>query len=690
MRIGLVLNILDEEYQISVYKGLKKTATELGVSLVCFQLENERIKNGSLVKKFPTENFFNLDGIILLTSVLMDNFELRTKADIEKIWGNIPVVSVGQEIDGVPSFTIQADDSMKQLVEHLLLEHKYRKFVFLSGVQNHHDTIMREKIFIQTMNAYKPWFPELRWDIKKGLFTEAAAIHVMEEYFQSNPDSSPDVVVCANDNMAIGVYKFFKIHNDNPKIRPCAVTGFDDIPQAKFEIPSLTTIHQPLEEIGNAALAHIVEMIKSGIWRPENKFIESKVIFRHSCGCKDESELEKLEKDKVLEQIQYNYVHSEQLLRMVSHIGQDLNSVETLEGMNGVIISNTEQLEIDNFCVLRFAHKVSIDNFELEKIKIHPIFVRKKKIRYCEYFENREMTIGEFYREYYELGDKESFSLVFKQLYSGNEVVGFVLYDAANNLLPYLCSIAINIAQTLSRIESFEEKKRHSEYLEKEVSKRTEELMEANNKRMAVEAEVLRISELERQRFSTDLHDDICQRLAGISMLCRSYANQNESVEKSQMVELAQLISDTLQTTRQYAHNSYPVELESLGMNHAVNNLVDSFGKQMGIPYTYEWELDNENNLNKLQKLNIFRIIQESLHNVAKHAKAKSVSVIIKAVGKSIVIQISDDGCGITRRGDNKHQGLGLNSMQYRANQIGATFKIKNRKPSGTTIEVKL
>ena len=170
-----------------------------------------------------------------------------------------------------------------------------------------------------------------------------------------------------------------------------------------------------------------------------------------------------------------------------------------------------------------------------------------------------------------------------------------------------------------------EEKRKHSEFLEREVNERTKELVEANNKRMEVEAEILKISELERQRFSNDLHDDICQRLAGISMLCRSYSNQDTPVEKSQMLELAQLIGETLATTRQYAHNSYPVELESLGMNHSLSNLCNTFAAQSGIHCGYEWGMPKGVHFDKIQKLNIFRIIQEALHNVLKHSKAKNV-----------------------------------------------------------------
>ena len=224
------------------------------------------------------------------------------------------------------------------------------------------------------------------------------------------------------------------------------------------------------------------------------------------------------------------------------------------------------------------------------------------------------------------------------------------------------------------------------------------ELIEANNRRMEVEAEILKISELERQRFSNDLHDDICQRLAGISMLCKSYSNQDSPVEKAQMLELAQLIGETLQTTRQYAHNSYPVELESLGINHSLSNLCSSFESQSGIHCDYEWNMPQNFYFDKLQTLNIFRIIQESLHNVMKHSKAKNVHVSVKVESNNIVIEVKDDGVGFSNKmieNFRKNQkinekGLGINSMQYRANQIGANFAIKCNKTCGTCVQILL
>ena len=686
MRIGVVLNILDEEYQISVYKGIEQRAKSLGLELVCFQQENANITEDEPVSRFPGKEFFDLDGIILVTSVITGNSDFTTKADVKRIWGDIPVISVGQKIEGVPSVLIETEDSMKQLVEHLILNHKYRKFLFISGSEDHPDAEEREQIFTKTMEAYKPWFSDLQYVLKRGFFTEVAAIRAMTEYMEEEK-KSPDVVVCANDNMAIGVYKYFKINCNNPAIRECAVTGFDDIPQARFEIPSLTTVHQPLNEIGAKSVELIKDMLE-GKSVPDEVFIESRVVYRKSCGCKGSKD-DFASDEEQFRAMQANYVQSETLLRMVSHIGQDLNYGETFGSLKYVVRQNLNQLGLDNFCILRLS-SVNNKNPHVKNMPVDPLFVRRSGNECYEFDREMRMPLGQFFRRFIDLDPNTRPCMIMKMLTVGNDLIGCIFYEADENILPYLSSISINIAHGLNRITIAEDRRKKSELLEREVNERTKELVEANNKRMEVEAEVLKISELERQRFSNDLHDDICQRLAGISMLCRSYSNQDKPVEKSQMLELAQLIGETLQTTRQYAHNSYPVELESLGMNHSLSNLCNSFAAQSGINCEYEWGMPKGVHFDKLQKLNIFRIIQEALHNIMKHSQAKNVRVSVMPESRKTVIQVIDDGVGFVKNDGENGKGLGLNSMQYRANQIGASFVIKSNKPRGTCVQLSL
>lgn len=685
MRFGLVLNVLDEEYQISVYKGIVKQAAELGIELICFQQENAHITPDDLITRFPKKELFDLDGIILLTSVIVDNYVFVDKKNVEDIWGDLPVVSVGQKIEGVPSVLINTEASMKELVEHLIIEHNYRNLFYISGSQNHPDAIVREQVFVKTVEEYKNKFSDLKYVIKNGSFTETTAIAAMTEYLKENNNQVPDVVVCANDNMAIGVYKFLKMNRNNPDIKECAVTGFDDIPQARFEIPSLTTVQQPLFEIG----AKGVELLRDIVNKKnveEELYIDSKVMYRKSCGCR--AGLDDIHADEQLyREMQANYVQSENHLRMVSHFGQDLNYVQGYGGLKYVIRANIETLGLKNFCMVRFSNS-AIKSNSLKNLTVDPFYIRRDGQDVYTFDKEIKIPLGQFYRKYLEMNKNEISSLIFKYLRVGEDIIGCVLYDTNDVVLPYLSSIALNIAQGLNRIDAFEERQRRSEYLEKEVNKRTKELVEANEKRMAVEAEVLRISEIERQRFSNDLHDDICQRLAGISMLCRCYSNNDSPVKKEEMVELAELISDTLQVTRQYAHNSYPVELESLGMNHSLNNLCNSFATSSGINCKYEWDVSKSIKLDKICKLNIFRIIQEALHNILKHAKASNVLVSVKSEDKKIIVQVIDDGVGFVLKSDETKKGIGLNSMEYRANQIGAKFVIKQNKPKGTCVQI--
>ena len=670
MRIGLVLNILDEEYQISLYRGIKQRAQELGIQIICFQEGNTAFLSDSFIGKFPDKDYFDLDGIILLTSVVADNCTLSKKEEITKVWGELPVVSVGQKIQGVPSLLIHTDDSIKELITHLVKDHKYKDFVYIGGVRTHHDSINREKLFTQLLTEYQKTDPSIKYKIKYGNFTEQSAVKAMNDYF-AKAQNVPDVIVCANDNMAIGVYKYLNLtqKTDGHSI---AVTGFDDIPQGQFTIPSLTTVHQPLDKLGLEAVNMIYELVQGKTVALE-KSVESYVVYRESCGCKKSADdFDSLKSN--FKTMQSSYVVSEQMLNITSHIGRDLNNDHSEQEFVSIIDYYVTMLGLENFCVLKFPSKLQLDNPATQKLFVRPVYVKLNGKRINKIPVNKDgfILLGDFYKL---AGEQQ---LVFKYLNVGNDYIGCMLYDAPDSTLPYIILISIDIALTMNRIEANEKRKRYADHLE---------------------AEVLKISEIERQRFSNDLHDDICQRLAGISMLCRSYSKMENPVQKAQMEELAGLVNDTLQRTRQYAHNSYPVDLDNIGLDASLSNLCASFEQQSGIKCSYEWNIPEQIAFDKTQKLNFFRIVQEALHNVMKHSQAKAVEVLGSLEhdneGEYINLSVADNGIGISQEKMDNF-GIGLNSMQYRANQIGAEFAIALRQAqgphsgAGTLIQIKM
>ena len=570
MRIGFIVDILNEEYQISFIRGMRKLSKDADLQIVCFQYES--LVNKKLSQNFSKKDFFGLDGIIILTSVVQDKINLNNLDQLKAVWGNIPFVSVGQVIQDVPSIISESENSMKELLVHLIEYHNYKNVLFLGGRDSHQDNILREQNFIDMMKLYKTEGKINDFEIIRGDYTEESAIQALFDFENLNVKKIFDVIVCANDNMAIGVNKFLKMYQSRCFSDNCAVTGFDDIPQAQLENPALTTVMQPMEEMGGRALL-MMKNILEGKKVNKVEHVESKFIIRASCGCMESNEVDIEDLKNKNKKIQFQYLYSEKLLRMISYMGQELNSVYSIQEMRGYIDRNLDLIGVKNFCILSF-----IESEKSFSKYIYPLYVRKNGKMDDSFYSVPKVLLREFSDYFFELND----AYISKFLLLGKNTLGGIFYQADDELHPYICSISINIAQTIHRLKIREEDFKYAENLEKEVQKRTKELLESNNRRIEVEAQVLKISEAERQRFSTDLHDDICQRLAGISMLCRSYSNKTEPVEKSEMVELASLISDTLQRTRQYAHNSYPVELENLGINHSLNkNKIELYDRQL-------------------------------------------------------------------------------------------------------------
>lgn len=685
LRFAIILNILDEEYQTSVFSGVKKRCQERDVEIICFQNENPISIENTIITRFPGKEFFNVDGIILLASVFSNSPSIHTKEGIERLWNGIPVVSVGQKIEGIPSVSIKSNRSMNKLMDHLINHHHFKKFVYMSGIEEFIDSKDRKSIFTEYIKKYQEKNPSIECHYLTGHFSEVAAREVIANYITANPDNPADVIVCANDNMALGVYKYLKSQNTNPKWENVAVTGFDDIPQAALEVPAFTTVHQPLEEMGSKAVDIMIQTLnEEGI---EENFVESKLILRESCGCKMPNKAKSLS-GKQFTNIQRKFFQSEHQLRLMSRWGQQLNSVTDTDGLMYALDANLSVMGINNFALYSFPLSPSDKKISMEKkfASTRELFLRMNGERKTPYGLIKKGPLGGFLSQ---LTGTKSNSLVVKLLSSSSGITGFIVYDAPQHMHPNICSISTNIAQTIYHLQSTEQKEKYSIQLEKAVAKRTKELIAENNKRIEVEAEVLKISEMERQRFSTDLHDDICQRLAGLAMLCRCYSSSEKPISKEQMVELTELITDTLQTTRQYAHNSFPVDLDSLGMKDSLSNLCNTFQSQSKCKCLYKWNLPEKKQFTRPQAINIFRIVQEALQNIMKHAEATKVKVSIENEKLLIVVRISDDGKGIQNTKVSK-PGLGLKSMSYRADQIDANFIVKPNSPKGTTIELTL
>ena len=191
---------------------------------------------------------------------------------------------------------------------------------------------------------------------------------------------------------------------------------------------------------------------------------------------------------------------------------------------------------------------------------------------------------------------------------------------------------------------------------------------------------ILASQEQERNKVAMELHDSVGQQLM---LLTRRVKNSEDSM-------LQELAAATLANLRAVSHNLYPVVLKRLGFSKAAVELVNSIDENSDVFFTTEIA-DIDNIINKEQSLHLFRILQESLQNIIKHAKAKSVSVEVVRYKNEIELIVKDNGLGYNYKEVlDSGAGLGIKSIQERCKMINANLSIKSKPNVGTTLKVTL
>jgi signal transduction histidine kinase/DNA-binding LacI/PurR family transcriptional regulator len=689
MKIGLFLNNLDEEFQISVYKGIRAEAESLNMDLVCVQGETLRnYEDGQdPAAPFPSRELIAADGILLLSSAILDHRDVTMPPDLKRII-RVPLVSIGARLLDYPAIIIRNRKSMELLMEHLICFHGYRNLLYLGGPVEHPDNMIREHVFRRSINTLVNQFPDLKGTVINGEFHKTSAMMLIRDYIAAHPGNPPDAIVAASDNIAIGVLETLRT-SDDPRRHNCPVTGFDDIAQARLEIPSLTTINQPLDALGRRAVRTLYKLLRGEKVSPV-VYVESELRIRQSCGCTKEVPMEN-ETAPHPDLPAHRSLRSEYDLRNVSILGQNLVTVNSHTEMIPHLEFFLINLAVKTFYLILYPEPLKQIGRTGNLVYRHtadgdgpPEYPRQ---------ENCPVDIAGFFTQRDNSGVPHSQCLYY--LRSGQEYLGLIIYEAPDTAHPQICSAAIFIANTVKRLLIHDDETERARQLEQEVAFRTRDLrdtygklQEEQQRRLAVEAEVLRISELERLRFSMDLHDDICQRLAGISMFCKSLIGGMSPA--SFLPELSDLIDETLQRTRRYAHDSFPMELDTLGLKEALSALCHSVSKQTTCRCEYTWSVPRSP-LTPAQDINIYRIIQEALQNAVKHSHATRINVNVNAVEDAghpaLVFSVQDNGTGTIvpgTTGENpilpagKRSGLGLRSMRYRANQLGAEYRFES------------
>jgi two-component system NarL family sensor kinase len=197
----------------------------------------------------------------------------------------------------------------------------------------------------------------------------------------------------------------------------------------------------------------------------------------------------------------------------------------------------------------------------------------------------------------------------------------------------------------------------------------------------------MKAQEQERIRIAGELHDGVMQEMLAATMMLgtakRRIPAGSEATATIDKVQEKLIQAGT--DLRQLSHDLHPPLLHDGGLPAALHAYCEQFGAASGIPVACE-AADDVRELSRGAALALFRIVQEALGNVAKHASATQVSVRLSRSDGLVSLTVSDDGVGLDPGRIARHGGLGLVMMRERATQLNGRFDVERAPGGGTTI----
>ncbi len=762
--IGVFAAQLDDAYQTAVWQGIETRARQRGVGVVCFlghrigsPIESEAAANAA----FGIADRRSIDGLIVVSSVIATFLDAEGLRRVFASRRDMPQVSVGLRVPGVSSVVVDGTNGVAQLVEHLIRVHGRKRFALIQGPAGHAEAEQRLKAFSAALAEAGISF-EGELDAT-GSFLRDSGEQAAARLLSSRRPF--DALVCMNDSMALGAMEILR----KAGIRvpeDVSVVGFDGIEEGETVSPPLTTVLQPLGQLGAAAADVLLDLMETG--KSQDRVLGCTPVIRQSCGCPPRRGY-----DPGLHEVPADATPAQQAAI------SDLMECAGKADANGFIARLSSALSEtvlaggdpgawrQYISVIRRSQALPEDLFEFAMVVVGKAETRLQAARRVAAEERlatlrsissslagafemplmlsrldsglERLGIGGCYLALFETGKDAGWSRlvmaprgsppagalpargirfrterllppragvawrdavwVLEPLVFQTEPLGYILLPlsvpqpAVYDTLRQQVSSALKGALLLDQVRS------HERRLEAEVDRRTEELTQANSeltseieRRMRLENEVLEISNRTMQRIGQDLHDDLCQHLAGIAMYASVLRGGLSSVDSAAVASIEQignLLADSIARAKQIARGLYPAGLEEHGLAAAVEELVEaarrSHTASIDLRVSPEFRLTDTD-----RALQVYRILQEALSNALKHSGSDRIEVRLGGEDgwpRVLIAEVTDYGKGLPQRvtGD----GMGLRIMRYRAATAGAELQIERLSP-GTRVSCRI
>ena len=222
-----------------------------------------------------------------------------------------------------------------------------------------------------------------------------------------------------------------------------------------------------------------------------------------------------------------------------------------------------------------------------------------------------------------------------------------------------------------------------NEQLNREVEERTSELTDLSR-------HLIRVAEEEKAKLARELHDTLGSNLTAISMdlnwVCKRLPDARDDL-RDRLQRALRMLTETVELKHQVIEGLRPSHLDNLGLTFAMRTHCKEFSRLTGMPCAME-VIEDFDDLDPALSIVLYRVVQEALTNVMKHAQAKQVHVSLRREAGGLRLRIRDDGVGFADGNAARRASHGLVGMRERVRQIGGSFRAANAESGGVLLEV--
>lgn len=309
--IGIILFDITGYYQQQLVHTLSKTASKHGYNLLTFSAFTIY---GSDTKNAAGEyNILHLIPYEQLDALIVCHDTFNSNEAVEELWKLVtercqaPIISIRKKVNGCYNILVEDTDAIPAFVRHFHDVHHFDRIAFMSGPYNHPDAIFR-------LEKYKEAMAELGLDcpeeyIFEGNFWKDCALDASKHFMSLK--KRPQAIVCANDYMALSLCKELTLQGYSVP-QDIAISGFDDVRDARANVPPLTTCYVSVSDMAKKAM-ETIDTLLNGKEAPACTFVPTKIIIRNSCGCESSTM-----KDLSLSRM-YEVEFMEQLINQNAH-----------------------------------------------------------------------------------------------------------------------------------------------------------------------------------------------------------------------------------------------------------------------------------------------------------------------------------------------------------------------------------